>query len=88
MTLEFHCQPGARKSEVVGVHGGALKIRVAALAVEGKANAALVAFLADQFGVPQRAVTIVRGETVRRKTVRVAAPAQRPDRGWGMLGQT
>jgi uncharacterized protein len=83
VTLEVHCQPGARKSEVVGVHGGALKIRVAAPAVEGKANVALVAFLADQFGVPQRAVTIVRGETARRKTVHIAAPAQRPDREWG-----
>ena len=82
MTLEIHCQPGARKNEVVGVHGGALKIRVAAPAVEGKANAALVGFLADQFGVPQRAVTIVRGETGRRKTVRIAVPARRPDRDW------
>jgi uncharacterized protein (TIGR00251 family) len=83
VTLEIHCQPGARKSEVTGVHGGALKIRVAAPAVEGKANAALVGFLADQFGVPQRAVTIVRGKKARRKSVRIAAPAQRPDREWG-----
>ncbi|HSS71463.1 MAG TPA: DUF167 domain-containing protein [Casimicrobiaceae bacterium] len=86
MTLEVHCRPGAKRSEVVGVHGGALKIRVAAPAVKGKGNAALAAFLADQFGVPQRAVTIVRGETARRKMVRIASPPARPDRDWEMSG--
>jgi uncharacterized protein (TIGR00251 family) len=84
VTLEIHCQPGAKRMEVAGVHGDALKLRVSAPPVEGKANAAVVAFLADQFGVPQRAVTIVHGETARRKTVRIAVPARRPDREWGL----
>jgi uncharacterized protein (TIGR00251 family) len=82
ITLEIHAQPGAKRTEVVGAHGDSLKIRVAAPPVEGRANTALIAFLADQFGVTQRAVTIVRGETARRKTVRVAAPIARPDRRW------
>ena len=82
MTLEIHCQPGAKRTEVAGVHGEALRIRVAAPAVEGRANAALIAFLAEQFGVPQRAVTLMRGETGRRKTVRIEAPRRRPDREW------
>jgi uncharacterized protein (TIGR00251 family) len=83
--LEIHVQPGAKKSEVAGVHGNALKIRVAAPPVEGKANAALVAFLADQFSVARRAVTIVRGENGRRKTIRVETARQRPDLEWGRL---
>jgi uncharacterized protein (TIGR00251 family) len=82
ITLDIHVQPGAKRSEVAGVHGDALKIRLAAPPVGGKANAALIAFLAEAFAVPKRNVTIVRGETGRRKTVRVDAPASRPDQEW------
>ena len=82
MRLQIHCQPGAKRSEVSGVHGDCLRVRVAAPAVEGKANVALIAHLAEAFGVPKRAVTIVRGETARRKTVRIAEPRLRPDREW------
>ena len=81
-TIVLHIQPGAKKTEIVGTHGDALKIRLAAPPVDGKANAELVRFLADAFGVPQRQVTIVRGETSRQKSVRIDAPAARPDRGW------
>jgi len=80
--LTLHAQPGARRSEIVGVHGDALKLRLAAPAVEGKANAELVRFLAEAFGVPLRQVSLLRGETSRRKTVRVSDPARRPDRDW------
>ena len=82
ITLEIHVQPGAKRSEVAGVHGDALKVRVVAPPVEGKANAALIAFLAELFGVPKRNVVMIRGETGRRKTVRVEAPRQRPDLEW------
>ena len=81
--LEIHVQPGAKESEVAGVYGDALKIRIAAPPVEGQANAALIAFLAEVFGVPKRNVKIIRGESGRRKTVRIEAPRQRPDVGWG-----
>jgi hypothetical protein len=85
ITLTIHAQPGAKKTEVAGVHGATLKIRLAAPAVEGRANDALVAFLAASFGVPRRNVTLVRGETGRRKTLRIASPAARPDRDWDIL---
>jgi uncharacterized protein (TIGR00251 family) len=82
ITLTIHAQPGAKKTEVAGVYGAALKIRLAGPAVEGRANDALIAFLAESFGVPQRNVTLVRGETARRKTLHIASPAARPDRDW------
>ncbi len=82
LVLTLHVQPGAKRTEVAGVHGDALKVRLAAPPVDGKANAALLRYLSDAFGVPQRAVTLVRGETSRQKTVRVTAPRLRPDREW------
>jgi uncharacterized protein len=82
LTLTVHAQPGAKRTEVTGVHGNALKVRVASPPVEGKANDALLAFLAEAFGVAKRDVTLVQGETSRRKTVRISAPTRRPDRDW------
>lgn len=82
ITLHIHCQPGARRTEVAGMYGAAIKIRLAAPAISGRANQALVVFLAESFGVPQRNVTLMRGETGRAKTVRIAAPMLRPDRDW------
>ena len=80
--LVVHVVPGAKRTGTAGEHGDALKIRLAAPAVEGKANAALIVFLADAFGVPRRQVTIVRGETSRDKRVRIVRPLLRPDAGW------
>jgi hypothetical protein len=88
ITLTIHAQPGAKHTEVAGVHGDALKIRVASPPVEGRANDELRRFLADAFGVPQRNVTLVRGEASRQKTLRIVAPLLRPDRVWGSLGRT
>ena len=82
LVLSLHVQPGAARTEVAGTHGDALKVRLAAPPVDGKANAALLRFLAAAFGVPLRQVTLVRGETSRQKVVRVAAPVLRPDRAW------
>ena len=62
-------QPGAKRSEFAGEHGGRIKLRLAAPAVEGKANEALVEFLADHFGVPRRNVRIVSGLKSRQKRV-------------------
>ena len=86
ITLQVHAQPGARKTEVAGVHGDCLQIRLAAPAVEGKVNAELRRFLADAFGVPLKNVVLVRGESGRRKTLRIASPAAQPDRDWEILG--
>ena len=80
--LTLHVQPGAKRTQLAGRHGNALKLRLAAPPVEGRANEMLRAFLADAFGVPQRNVTIVRGEASRDKIVRIDSPVKRPDRGW------
>jgi hypothetical protein len=82
LVLALHVQPGAKHTDVAGVHGNALKIRLAAPPVDGKANAELRRYLADAFGVPLRNVTLVRGEASRQKMVRIEAPSLRPDRGW------
>ena len=86
VTLTIHAQPVAKRTELAGVHGDALKIRVASPPVEGKANEALRRFLADAFAVPLRNVTLVRGEASRQKTLRIVAPLLRPDRLWESLG--
>ncbi|MGH9273999.1 MAG: DUF167 domain-containing protein [Acidimicrobiales bacterium] len=74
-SLTIRVQPGASRSEVVGPHGDALRVRVAGPAVDGKANAELVRFLAEHLGVPARAVEITRGHASRTKVVRVVSPA-------------
>ncbi len=74
LTLTLHVQPGARTSGVAGVHGEALKVRLAAPPVEGKANAALLRFMAEAFGVPVRQVGIARGAASRHKIVHVHQP--------------
>ncbi|MBD5802593.1 hypothetical protein AZOA_20220 [Azoarcus sp. Aa7] len=71
LVLTLHIQPGAKKTEFVGLHGEAMKIRLAAPPVDGKANAALCAFLADFCDVPKSAVTLLSGETSRAKRVRI-----------------
>jgi len=82
IVLTLHVQPGAKRTEVAGTHGAALKIRLAAPPVDGKANTELVRFLADAFGVPLRQVTLVRGESSREKVVRIESPTRRPDLRW------
>ena len=72
-TFTLHVQPGARKTEVVGLHGDALKIRLAAPPVDGKANAALIEFVAERLGRPKSAVRLVSGQTSRRKILEVDA---------------
>ena len=70
--LELHVQPGAKVTAAVGEHGGRLKLKISAPAVDNKANAHLLAWLAVQLGVPKSAVRLVRGETSRQKTVAVS----------------
>ena len=70
--LALHVQPGAKSSEVTGMHGDALKIRIAAPALDGRANDALAAFIAARLGVPKNFVAVVKGATSRRKSVLVA----------------
>jgi uncharacterized protein len=71
MILELHVQPGAARTEFAGKHGERIKVRLAAPAHEGKANEALIEFLADYYGVPRRDVRIVSGFKSRRKRVTI-----------------
>jgi uncharacterized protein (TIGR00251 family) len=76
LVLSLHVQPGAKKTEPAGLHGGALKVRLHARPVEGAANAALLEFLAESFGVPLRQVELVSGQQSRQKRVRVRGAAK------------
>ncbi|WP_283148128.1 DUF167 domain-containing protein [Silvimonas soli] len=69
LVLHLHIQPGAKQTEIAGLYGEALKIRLAAPPVDGKANAALLAFIAQTFAVPLRQVSLKAGAASRRKTV-------------------
>ena len=69
--VTVHVLPGARRTEVVGRHGDALKLRVQAPAAQGRANAAVVRLLASTFRVAPSAVVLVRGATARSKRFRV-----------------
>jgi uncharacterized protein len=82
--LKVRVRPRAARTEIVGEHGGALKIRVAAPPVDGAANEALIRLLAEQLGVDRSAVTISRGKSGRGKVVRVAGVA--PEQAAARLG--
>jgi uncharacterized protein (TIGR00251 family) len=77
--LDLRVQPNAARSEVVGPHGDQLKVRVAAPADDGKANRALVLFVAKRLGVARASVRIVRGQHNRSKTVEVPGDAHPDD---------
>jgi len=70
--LVVHVVPRAKRTEVVGRHGDALKIKLKAPPVDGAANAELVRFVAEQLDIPRSAVTITAGRTARRKTLEIA----------------
>ena len=76
--LDLHVQPGASRTGVAGLHGERLKLRIAARAVDGAANAALVEFLAGHFGVAKREVTILAGAQARAKRVAVSGAHREP----------
>ena len=79
LILELHVQPGASRTEISGLHGERLKIRLAARAVEGAANEALVAFIAGLFQVRNRDVRIESGAASRQKRVSVLGARGAPD---------
>ena len=76
--LRLHVQPGAKVTAVSGLHGDALKMKVNAPPLEGRANAALEAWLAKALGVPKRDVEVLRGESSRDKQVLVRASGADP----------
>lgn len=76
--LAIHVQPGGRRSEVAGVHGTRLKLRIQAPPVEGRANDAVIAFLAERLGVRRSAIRILAGDTSREKRIAIDAPDADP----------
>jgi uncharacterized protein (TIGR00251 family) len=78
LVLQLRIQPGARRTEVAGLHAGRLKLRIAAPPVDGKANQCLLDFLAEAFGVPRSQVALLGGETSRDKKVTIHAPRVEP----------
>ena len=70
--IRLRVKPGARTTAIVGVHGGALKVSVAAAPEKGKANRAVIALLAEALGLPVAAVTLVAGETSQDKVAEIA----------------
>lgn len=67
--LHLFIQPKSSKNEIVGLHNDLLKIKLTAQPIDGKANEALIEFLADYFDIPKRHIILVRGDTGRNKTV-------------------
>lgn len=72
VTLVLHIQPGASRTESAGLHGEALKLRLAAPPVDGKANTCLITYLADLLDCPKSAVELVSGASSRQKRLRIA----------------
>jgi uncharacterized protein len=73
VVLTVHATPRASRNEIQGEHGNALKIKLKAPPVDGKANEALIEFLSDILGVPRRQITLLSGLTSRQKRVAIRA---------------
>ncbi|MDR2882113.1 MAG: DUF167 domain-containing protein [Azoarcus sp.] len=80
LILSLHVQPGAKRTGFAGLHGTAAKLRLSAPPVDGKANAALCAFLAEICDAPKSDVQLLAGETSRTKRVRIAPAPGRASR--------
>ena len=71
ITLNLHCQPGAKITKVVGLHDGYLKISLQAPAIENKANELLLSWLSKQLKVPQKQIQFLSGQNSRKKRVEI-----------------
>ena len=78
LTLHIQAQPGAKRTEVVGLFGDCIKVRLASPPVDGKANECLIKFLARRLGVRRNQIVIAFGMSSRRKKVFVAATGLQP----------
>ena len=73
VVVDIHVIPNASRTQAEGTHDGALRVRLHAPPVDGKANLALMAWVAETLGVPKRDVTLLRGQTSKRKQLQVRA---------------
>ena len=74
--LLVHVQPNARRNEVVSFEDGALRVKVAAPPVKGKANKELIEFLSETLGIGKSNIAIERGETSKQKLVAITGMDQ------------
>ena len=72
-TLPVRVHPGARRNAIAGIHDGALKVSLTTPPTDGRANQALIAFLAGELRIPRASVTLLTGATSRAKTLRIAS---------------
>ena len=72
-TLAVRVQPGAKKNAVTGIHAGAVKISLTTPPIEGRANEALIAFLADLLSLPRARISLLSGTTSRTKTMHITS---------------
>ena len=79
LILSVRVQPGARRDEVAEVRNGVLRIRLQATAIEGRANAALCAFLAERLGTAKSRVRVLQGKNSRSKRVTVSGARHAPE---------
>lgn len=79
ITLKAYVQPGAKKNEITGLHNQALKIRLTTPAIKGRANAALLKYIAELFDVPNANIILKRGDTSRYKTIEIHHSHINPD---------
>ncbi len=70
-TVSVRVHPGAKRDAVVGLHAGAVKIALCAPPVDGRANEALIAFVAEKVGLPRARVSLVAGASSRSKVLRI-----------------
>ena len=76
VTLDVLVAPNAKRTQAMGLHDGALRIRLAAAPVEGAANDALLRWVAGELQLPRQAVTLLRGDTSRRKVLAIDVAAE------------
>ena len=79
--LRVHVVPNAKAGSVAGEYGGAVKIKLRAPAVEGKANTALIRFLVEQLELPRHAIVLERGQKSRDKLIRINGLSEEEVRG-------
>ena len=79
ITLTLHVQPGAKRSEICGLHGDAIKLKLAAPPIEGRANEALLRFISDLFDVPLRQIQLKQGTQSRHKVVAITGSLINPE---------
>lgn len=80
VTMHVSIQPGAKQTDIVGLYGDTLKIRLHAPPIEGRANEALLKYIAQLFGVPVRNVIIKRGKQSRKKTLVIYNSVVNPEK--------